>query len=301
MGDRVSIGPGLVIRPLVPEDLDDVYELVAGSHRHDIGEVEIDREDLLVDWALPDMDLSRNTLGVWSDHELVAGAELTLRHRAEVYVAPGWRGRGIGTWLRGWTERRAAEMGWDLVAQVVPDSNIRARELFTAAGYRVRHTSWVLRIEHREEPPPPVFPDGISIRTYHPDDEHEVYRLFEDAFNEWPGRDPMTLEAWSAITTRRPDFRPELFALAVEHDEIVGGALSLPYAGEGWIDKVAVKATHRNRGIARALLQHSFREAWRRGERVSGLSTDSRTGALSLYEKAGMTVRRSYTSYAKDL
>jgi predicted acetyltransferase len=77
--------------------------------------------------------------------------------------------------------------------------------------------------------------------------------------------------------------------------------MSLPYSGEGWIDKVAVKATHRNRGIARALLLHSFREAWHRGERVSGLSTDSRTGALTLYEKVGMTVRRSYTSYAKDL
>jgi hypothetical protein len=34
---------------------------------------------------------------------------------------------------------------------------------------------------------------------------------------------------------------------------------------------------------------------------VSGLSTDSRTGALTLYEKVGMTVRRSYMSYAKDL
>jgi len=34
---------------------------------------------------------------------------------------------------------------------------------------------------------------------------------------------------------------------------------------------------------------------------MSGLSTDSRTGALSLYEKVGMAVHRAYASYAKDL
>jgi GNAT superfamily N-acetyltransferase len=297
----MSIDTELIVRPLRPADLEAVYQLVARAQQHDVGEIEIDREDLLTDWALPGMDVSRDTVGVFAGAELVAGAELSLRSRAEVYVAPESRGRGIGTWLREWTERRAAEKGWKLVAQVVPDSNEAARDLFLSAGYGARHTSWILRIEHDAEPPAPEVPEGIEIRTYRLEDEHEVYRLFEDAFNEFAGRQPQTFDEWTAITTRRPDFRPDLFALAVDGDQIVGGAMTLPYEGEGWIDKVAVKATHRNRGIARALLQHSFREAWRRGERVSGLSTDSRTGALTLYEKLGMTVRRSYTSYAKDL
>ena len=298
---RVNIATELIVRPLRPEDLEDVYQLYARSQQHDVGEIEVDREDLLTDWALPGMDMSRDTVGVFSGPDLVAAAELTLRHRAEVVIAPDARDRGIGTWLREWTERRAAEKGWELVAQVVPDTNTAARKLFLAAGYRTRHTSWVLRIEHDREPPEAQLPDRIAIRAYRPEDEHAVFRLFEDAFNEWPGRDPQPFEEWAAITTRRPDFRPDLFALAVDGDEIVGGAMSLAVSGEGWIDKIAVKATHRNRGIARALLQHAFREAWHRGERVSGLSTDSRTGALTLYEKVGMSVRRSYTSYAKDL
>jgi ribosomal protein S18 acetylase RimI-like enzyme len=301
MDAGMSIGTELIVRPLRPQDLEHVYRLVARSQQHDIGEIEVDREDLLTDWSLPGMDMSRDTVGVFSGTDLVAGAELTMRYRAEVYVAPEARDRAIGTWLREWTERRAAEKGWELVAQVVPDSNTAARELFVAAGYRTRHTAWVLRIDHGSEPPEPTLPDGIVIRPYRPEDEQAVYRLFEDAFNEWPGREPQPFEDWAAITTRRPDFRADLFALALDGDEVVGGAMSLPYSGEGWIDKVAVKATHRNRGIARALLLHSFREAWHRGERVSGLSTDSRTGALTLYEKVGMTVRRSYTSYAKDL
>ncbi len=298
---RVSIGSDLVVRPLRPEDLETVFQLVVAAQQHDIGEVEVDRDDLLTDWALPTFDIHRDTVGVWSGEEIVAWAELILRERAEVEVAPGWRGRGIGTWVREWTERRAAEKGWELVAQVVPESNTAARDLFSAAGYRVAYTSWILRIEHDAEPPFPVVPDGIAIREFRREDEHEVYRLFEDAFNEWPGRQPQPFEEWTAITTRRADFRGELFALAVDGDEIVGGAMTFPFAGEGWIDKVAVKATHRNRGIARALLQHSFCEAWHRGARMSGLSTDSRTGALSLYEKVGMAVHRAYASYAKDL
>ena len=37
------------------------------------------------------------------------------------------------------------------------------------------------------------------------------------------------------------------------------------------------------------------------GATVSELNTDSRTGALGLYEKVGMRVVSSYTNYVKDL
>jgi hypothetical protein len=37
------------------------------------------------------------------------------------------------------------------------------------------------------------------------------------------------------------------------------------------------------------------------GRSVVQLSTDSRTGALGLYEHVGMRIVRSYTHYAKEL
>jgi hypothetical protein len=37
------------------------------------------------------------------------------------------------------------------------------------------------------------------------------------------------------------------------------------------------------------------------GRRLVGLSTDSRTGALTLYERIGMRVRRTYTAWSKNL
>jgi hypothetical protein len=44
-----------------------------------------------------------------------------------------------------------------------------------------------------------------------------------------------------------------------------------------------------------------MRVSWDQGKRALEVSTDSRTGALGLYERVGMSVTLSYTNYAKDL
>lgn len=51
--------------------------------------------------------------------------------------------------------------------------------------------------------------------------------------------------------------------------------------------------------IARLLLRSAFRGFYRRGRPVCTLWTHSDTGALALYERVGMTVRRSATGYGK--
>jgi ribosomal protein S18 acetylase RimI-like enzyme len=91
--------------------------------------------------------------------------------------------------------------------------------------------------------------------------------------------------------------------LAFDGEELVGAALSDDHQGqdEGWVAQVATKASHRHRGIARALLQSVFAANHATGRRLVGLSTDSRTGALTLYERIGMRVRRTYTAWSKDL
>jgi mycothiol synthase len=51
------------------------------------------------------------------------------------------------------------------------------------------------------------------------------------------------------------------------------------------------------------LLQHSFGEFYKRGKRAAGLGVDAQnlTGALKLYEKAGMSVYRAYDTYEKTI
>ena len=59
----------------------------------------------------------------------------------------------------------------------------------------------------------------------------------------------------------------------------------------------------RQRGIARALLLHTFGELWRRDRRWAALGVDaeSLTGATRLYESVGMSVRERHAQMQKVL
>ncbi|KAA0260059.1 MAG: hypothetical protein EDM79_18925, partial [Chloroflexi bacterium] len=59
----------------------------------------------------------------------------------------------------------------------------------------------------------------------------------------------------------------------------------------------------RKHGLGLALLQHSFAEFYKRGKRKAGLGVDAEnlTGALRLYEKAGMHVHLAFDTYEKTI
>lgn len=77
---------------------------------------------------------------------------------------------------------------------------------------------------------------------------------------------------------------------------VVGVSHVVVAEGCGYIDKLAVRADERRRGIARALLADSFAVAKERGAHRSELCTDSRTGALDLYLKLGMEVTSTWVN-----
>jgi ribosomal protein S18 acetylase RimI-like enzyme len=59
----------------------------------------------------------------------------------ELYVASGWRGRGIGTALLGAAEAACAANGADTVHLVVERSNAGAERLYRRLGFTGRHVS----------------------------------------------------------------------------------------------------------------------------------------------------------------
>jgi mycothiol synthase len=303
--DLKGLPGGLTARSMTLADVDIVTELVAACELHHDGVVEIDREDIEVDWARPGYHLKSESIGVFDGDRLVAEAEVFKGKRAEVNVHPDALDRGIGTALLGWTEALASRRQSTRVSQTTTDANTAAAAILEAHGYSYSHTSWILEIEHDSRPDNPDLPAGIAFRDYEPErDADETYRVIEDAFNEWPNRDPATFEEWAALTIERPSFAPWQMILATERDsgEIVGVSFMLDYEAEGgWVQQVATRSSHRHQGIARAMLVRAFQVFWDQGERVVGLNTDSRTGALGMYEKVGMHVKRSYRNRAKDL
>jgi GNAT superfamily N-acetyltransferase len=296
----LTLPAGLSARFAVRDDVPAITELIAACERADDGVAEIDPDDVRFVFSRAGT-IPENTLLVSDGGRLAAWADL-YQERAEVCVHPGWRGWGIGTALLAWTEERARATGRERVRQTTTDANEAAAALFRAHGYSESHTSWILQIGFEDGPPAePVVPDGVVLRAYEETDARAVHRLIDDAFCEWPGREPEEFRVWAPFVVAHGSFSQEMSRLAFDRDELVGAALSFDYAeaDEGWIQQVATRASHRHRGIARALLHSVFAAFYERGRPACGLSTDSRTGALSLYEKVGMHVRRSYTGWIK--
>jgi GNAT superfamily N-acetyltransferase len=291
---------GLTARGLTDDDIDVVVALANACELHDVGFTMWERADLASDFRLDTVEVASDTMGIWDGGSLVGWAFLPNERGAWVDVHPDARGRGIGTWLRRWTEGRARERRADRIGQTINDRVEGALRLLRDAGYTARRESWILTMEHAERPAAPVLPDGVSLRPFRPGDEDEALRMFEDAFSEIRDRAPSTFETWRAKTIERDGFEPEDLILAEREGEIVGGAFLID-SEEVWVDKFATRADHRHRGIARALLQAAFQRSFDRGYGVTSLSTDSTGGARPFYEKVGMHVKESYTHLALDL
>jgi GNAT superfamily N-acetyltransferase len=300
MNEPLRLPEGLSARIATPADTARIVDLAAACQRASDRGYDVHENDVVEAFALGG-DGGVIVVAA-ADGALVAWANLE-GERAGIEVHPAWRGRGIGTALLGWSEARARSTGAARVRQTIPDTDQAAQALLAANGYATTWTSWVLEAPLGAERPRVVVPPGIEIRPYVPADAFAVYRVIEDAFNEWPGRQPATFEVWSAYILEHASFAPALSRLAIDGDEIVGVAVAFDFPGtaEGWVQQLATRATHRHRGIARALLQASFAAFHDAGQRMICLSTDSRTGALTLYERLGMRIRRSYTGWAKNL
>ena len=293
----------LTTRPATAEDVPAVQRLVATCEQDLDGRVAVTLDAVAADLTRPGLDLARDTLLVFDGSgELAGRAWVHLGRRAEVDVHPDQRGRGLGTRLLSWVEARARELGSERLGQNVADADRAAAGLLEAHGYEDRGSSWLLEIALTGEPVVPALPDGITIRPFRPGDEDATYRLTEDAFNEWPERRPRGYDEWARYNIDRPAFAPAFSPLAFDGDRLVGAVLSLDRdRTEGYVHSVAVHRKYRHRGIARALLRQAFLGFHRQGRRTCALWTHSGTGALTLYQRIGMTVRQRSTHYSKAL
>jgi mycothiol synthase len=174
-------------------------------------------------------------------------------------------------------------------------------------GWRPVRRSYQMAIELDGGLSQPAWPDGISARPLRPDDERRVYEANTIAFAEdWHFREE-PFEEWCDDVFRREDFDLSLSWLAEDSDDLAGFSLNRwHFSGDpefGWVGTLGVVPDWRRRGLGTALLQQSFREFRERGATRVGLGVDTEnvTGAVRLYERAGMHVHRLNVTYEKDL
>lgn len=288
-----SLPSGLTTRPLTMADAHAVYELYAAQQRCDLGQVEIDEEDIVAEWQRPSYDVEASTIGVFdADGRLVGDAEYLHHERYDAAVHPDVRGRGIGSWLAAWVRETAAAAGERIVGMPVPEGSPGDR-LLESLGYHVRWTSWVLRLPAGRTVEERPLPEGYALREATEADQEQVWHTVEDAFLEWSKREKQSLEDFRAEVWGRPGFEPWNLQVVTGPDGAVVGAVFAVNTDTGsgletFVSRVAVSREHRHRGLAQALLVAAFAAGRERGARTGALNTDSRTGALPLYEKVGM-------------
>ena len=304
--DLPGLPAGLTSRPLAMSDAPAVFALMAAQELHDTGEVAIEEADIVGDWQRPSFDVAAQTVGVLDAGVLVAYAEHRRADRGDAAVHPGHRGRGVGTALAGWMQGRARAAGATEVGMAVPQGSDGDR-LLAALGYHVRWESWVLQLPAGADIPARELPAGHVVRAARPDDYEACWTVLEDAFLEWSVRAREPFDDFLARTARRPGFEPWNLRLVTDTDTdtdtdaVVGVAVVYATGTDAYVDRLATRRDRRGHGIAQALLVDAFAAARARGATTLTLATDSRTGALGLYEKVGMRVVSTWVNRAVAL
>lgn len=298
---HMDLPAGLSSRPLTMADAGAVTAVIQAQELADIGEAAIEEADIVADWQRPSQDLAASTLGVFDGDRLVGYVEHSGHDRADAAVHPEHRGRGIGTFLADWLEDRARTNGATVVGMPVPQGSPGDR-LLAARGWKVRWTSWILALPAGKEIATRPLPDGFTISTATPAQHRDMWTVIEDAFLEWSDRDREPFEDFAARTIERPGAEPWNLRVLLDPDGAVVGVAHVVVADAcAWVERLAVRRDLRGRGLAQALLCDAFSVARAHGTLRSELSTDSRTGALGLYERVGMEVTSTWVNRAVEL
>jgi mycothiol synthase len=285
-----------------------ITDLIIACDVDEFGAPDFELDDLLTDWHMPGFDLEKDAVVVVEGDTIVAYAAFIRNDYVDVYVHPEHRDKGIGEAMLDWSERRGLERAAPgaefTLGQVITSIDGRGASLLRARGYQPVRTYWRMSMPIGDSPTPPVWPDGVKVRTFDQErDSRAVYRLVQDAFADNERHTADSFEEWQAFMIDREAFEPGLWFIAEANGEIVGCVLCPNYEEEGWIRQLAVARDWRRRGLGTALFRQAMTEFRRRGRAEIGLVVDSwnRTGAKELYERAGMTVAREHTRFEKSL
>jgi mycothiol synthase len=300
-----SLPEGFSIRAPTLGDVEAAAAVIESEERRFRGESQWGAADMRDWWG--QLDMERNAWLVETEGRVVAiGSVLQRGDKLDGWmtVDPDFCGRGISTVLIELAEARARQLGGPTIKLGTLAENAAATTLLERAGYRdVRHY-YEMTIELEGPPPDPKWPPGLSAAPFELSDARKLHAAINDAFaGEWNFHQ-RTFEEFKKHRLEAPDFDPTLWFVVKDAEEIA--AFTLCWAerfGGPHVGLVGVREQWRRRGLGLALLQHAFGEFHRRGERRVGLGVDAEnaTGAIRLYERAGMRVHSEEIVYEKEL
>lgn len=138
----------------------------------------------------------------------------------------------------------------------------------------------------------------VSFRRLKQADIPEMLRLWEESGL------PISPKTREAPRPLRAEIRsnPGGFIGAVDGKEIVGIVLATSDGRKGYVNRLAVAAPYRRKGLGTKLIREAERELRSRGIRiVTALIEDDNESSLAMFEKAGYAIRKDIIYVRKEL
>lgn len=323
---ETQIQENTTMRPVTMDDVDAALEFFNICSIDQIGKEGWERSEIEVDWTGKDFDRQEDTRAIFDKNgKMIAFQAVFMDKKQPVHpwifgmVHPEHVNKGYGTQLMTWAQERAR-----IALEIVPE-DVRVsvyastyghldapRELFESFGMKLIRHAVQMQVELDGPPPEPQWPEGIEIKVYkHPEDSEAVYRADDEAFQDHFGHVSKPFEEgyeeFMHYMTKDDQFDPNIWFLAMDGDEIAGFSLnrkrSYEDADTGYVGSLGVRRPWRKRGLATALLYHSFGDFYRRGKKRVALHADASnlTGAVRVYKKVGMEIFRQYDRYELEL
>ena len=312
----MPIPPGYILRHPDAADLPAAQSVLDAAESHDAGEPRSAEQELATEWKDPGRHPETDWWVAVSPCGSIAGVvllwpETASEVSADHYVHPAHRGLGLGDALLDIIEARAAELpsrrqdgaARRLIVWCEDTDSVRRTSL-DARGFAPVRQFYEMAMDLRDEPPHASWPAGVEPVPFRPCvDEKNVWAADGEAFSEHFLYQARGYDAWRLHHLEAGDADPTLWWLAWDGAELAGYVI--PVRGEhgAEIGDLAVRKPWRGRGVGRALLLAAFATLRDRGSTVVRLYVDAQnvTGAVRVYEAAGMHVARSFDVMEKPL
>jgi mycothiol synthase len=200
--------------------------------------------------------------------------------------------------------RRAEEHGKEHIRSFAGAKDTVAGEALETAGYRPIRHGFRMGIDLVGDLPEPEWPEGFAVRPYREGDGPAFHRAHQESFADTWEFTSEPIEPWTHWFMGAL-FQPEhWFLVEAEGGDVAGLAICRVSETEeltAWVRILGVLPAYRRRGLALALLQHVFRHFTEHGLRhvVLGVDGENPTGAVALYERAGMHILRRNVTYER--
>jgi len=305
----VTLPEGYAVRPATEDDVDAMVAVANAYDIADFGRADTAREHMVDGFHVSGFDASRDTWLVLEPRGHVAAFGIIEPEPIRVVgtfgrVHPAHQGRGIGAFLVGAMEARAAEVVREraedrVVHNAVTSTDAAARRLLDDRGYRLARFFWHME-RSLQRSDLRVVSDGpaLDLRTVEREEDLRSARAaLDEAFRDHWMLQPWPFEEWR-------DHLAEMSVsvlVALDGSEVAGVVTWMPTSNSGWIEELGVREAWRGRGLGALLLRHAFAHLAEAGMHDVRLNVDAHngTGATRLYERVGMRVRREWLVYEK--